>query len=60
MPNENLYDALGGLLASLKTLEVALTQERAGCTPRPKLAMVAGQGRGSKKPPAKLQSVTRA
>ena len=57
MPNDDLYDALAGLLAGLKVLQVALAKEHAECAPKPKLTTVAGQGRGSKKPRAKLSSV---
>jgi hypothetical protein len=57
IPEPDLYEAFSGLLAGLKVLEAALAKERAGCAPKPKLTPVAGQGRGSKKPRAKLSSV---
>jgi len=57
MPNDDLYDALAGTLAALKVLQVALEKEATGRAPKPSLAAIKGQGRGSKKPPAKLSSV---
>ncbi len=52
MLDDNLYDALAGMLAALKLLQTALQKET-----REPLAVVAGQGRGSRKPKANLQSV---
>lgn len=57
MPDADLYDAYEQALAGLKVLQVALAKERAEYAPKPKLTTVAGQGRGSKKPRAKLESV---
>lgn len=54
---DGLYDALASTLAALKLLQVAL-EKADESAPKPKpLAVVAGQGRGSKKPRAKLASV---
>lgn len=53
---EEMYELIEGLLPLLKQLKEALG-ETAAPTPRPTLTTVAGQGRGSRKPPAKLRSV---